>query len=139
MEVGDLPQAERVKQLFDSYRWMTNIWLDSAGHGRVVVAVRSDQWEFLLPQPDYSQMLDLTPFPRRERTSRGRPGSILSMFERPQLVGGDQRRSGHKSKKNEKTFVDRILEKLKGEGSQAEGDDKNGFIKYLEDLKKISK
>jgi methylase of polypeptide subunit release factors len=141
MEVGDLEQAERVKGFFTSHQWKSSIWLDSANEGRVVVAIRSENWAFLLPQPNYSIPLDLTPFPRTERKVRDRPGSILSMFERPRLVVSERPFQKPKKEKEKEsgvtTFVDRMLERLKG-GEKTEGD-KNGFIKYLEDLKKISK
>jgi len=85
-EVGDLAQAERVKSLFESSDWQSSIWLDSAGEGRVVIAVKSEKWSFLLPQPDYSIPLDLSPFPRDEKPRWAQPGSILSSFRRPKVV-----------------------------------------------------
>ena len=144
MEVGDLEQAERVKSLFElDEQWKSSIWLDSAGKGRVVVAVKSEKWTALLPQPDYSIPLDLSPFPRREIPRKRLPGSILSTFRRPRLVV--PRVPPPRAKKDiEKAdiedkqidFVDRMLEKLK---LNVKEDEKSGFIKYLEDLKKISK
>lgn len=145
MEVGDLPQAERVKSLFDTNDWKTSIWLDSAGEGRVVVAVNEEKWEFLLEQPDYSQILDLSMFPRQERLARGKPGSILSMFERPRLITPERnvtrpkkvKEDQQQQEEEEMNFVDRMLEKLKVKNQS--DDNKTGLIKYLEDLKKISR
>ena len=144
MEVGDLEQVERVKYLFErDKQWKSSIWLDSAGKGRVVVAIKSDKWAVLLPQPDYSIPLDLSPFPRREMPRRGLPGSILSTFRRPRLVVPEvptpraKRDKGRADIEDKQmSFVDRILEKLK---LNVQEDQKTGFIKYLEDLKKISK
>ena len=144
MEVGDLEQAERVKSLFElDEQWKSSIWLDSAGRGRVVVAVKSDVWGALLPQPDYSIHHDLSPFPRREAPRKGLPGSILSTFRRPRLVvPGVPTPKAKKDKEKadigdkQMSFVDRMLEKLR---LDVEEDKKTGFIKYLEDLKKISK
>ena len=145
MEVGDLAQAERVKSLFDTNDWKTSIWLDSAGQGRVVVAVNEEKWEFLLQQPDYSHNLDLSVFPRQERLARGKPGSILAMFERPRLITPERNVTRPKKGKEDQrqqeerdmNFIDRMLEKLKVKNQS--DDNKTGFIKYLEDLKKISK
>jgi hypothetical protein len=138
MEVGDIDQAERVKNLFK--QWRSSIWLDSAGKGRVVVAIKSEIWSFLLPQPDYSIPLDLSPFPQREGLRRGSPGSILSTFRRPRLVVPEVPTPRMKKEKeksdSEMGFVDRMLEKLRINVQQ---DEKTGFIKYLEDLKQIPK
>jgi len=149
MEVGDLDQAERVKAHFlkDS-QWQASIWLDSAGKGRVVIAVKSEKWAFLLPQPDYTIPLDLSPFPRQERPRRGESGSIISSFRRPALV--DPPPAAPRKRDKEKdystkdpaklSFVDRMIEKLRLKGSTGDNEgQKTGFIKYLEDLKKISK
>ena len=145
MEVGDLEQAQRVKSLFEhDGRWISSIWLDSAGKGRVVVAVKSEKWEFLLPQPDYSIPLDLSPFHRRDRRRRGLPGSILSTFRRPrsvipQVPGPRVKRDKEDEPEDEDnglSFVDRMLEKLR---IRVDQDQDTGLIKYLEDLKKMSK
>jgi len=151
LEVSDLEQAELVRSLIDrDERWKSSIWLDSAGKGRVVVAVKSDKWAFLLPQPDYTLPLDLSPFPKRTRPTLGRPGSIISMFKRPQIRHGESRPQRSKVEKekaeddgttdesSEFGFVDKLLEKLKLNVEEEEGS-KTGLIKYLEDLKKISK
>jgi hypothetical protein len=144
MEIGDLQQAERVKSLFERHNsWKASIWLDSAGKGRVVVAINSEQWAFLLPQPDYSIPLDLSPFPRRERRRRGLPGSILSTFRQPKLVAPEPLKSRVKvetgkmnNEGSESSFVDQELEEL---NRNAQTDEKPGFTKYLEDFNKISK
>ena len=86
MEVGGTPQAERIRSLYQSNGWKSSIWHDSAGHGRVVVAVRLKEWDFLLPQPDYSIPLDLSPFPRKERPRRAPIGSLISTFRRPKVI-----------------------------------------------------
>jgi len=146
MEVGCSSQAERVKSLFEKdEEWKSSIWLDSAEKSRVVVAIKSEKWSFLLPQPDYSVPLDLTPFPRQERPRSDSPGSILSTFRRPKIVVREIpppkiRKEKEKVLQEEERslgFVDRMLEKLKINVSRE--DEKTGFIKYLEDLKKISK
>lgn len=144
MEVGDLEQAQRVKSLFElDEQWKSSIWLDSAGRGRVVVAVKSEKWAALLPQPDYSIPLDLSPFPRQEIPRKGLPGSILSTFRRPRLVVPTiptprAKKDIEKADIDDEqiSFVDRMLEKLR---RNVKDDEKTGFIKYLEDLKKISK
>lgn len=144
MEVGDLEQAERVKSLFErDKQWKSSIWLDSAEKGRVVVAIKSEKWASLLPQPDYSIPLDLSPFPRRETPRKGLPGSIISTFRRPKLIVPDPPAPKVKKEKEkmdtigQMSFVDRMLEKLRINVQEPE--DKSEFIKYLEDLKKISK
>jgi hypothetical protein len=153
MEVSDLKQAELVKSLVDQdEQWKSSIWLDSAGNGRVVVAVKSDKWDFLLPQPDYSMPLDLSPFPKLERPRLGRPGSIISTFKRHKVTSREARpqRLKREREKGEDTdggqkeesdlgFVDKLLEKLKLNVQEEEEGPKTGLIKYLEDLKKISK
>jgi len=151
LEVSDLGQAGLVKSLIDrDEQWKSSIWLDSAGKGRVVVAVKSDKWAFLLPQPDYTVPLDLSPFLKRKRPTLGRPGSIISMFKRPQIKRRETRAhrlKGEKEKAEDKCaayesselgFVDKLLEKLKLNVQEEEGPN-TGLIKYLEDLKKISK
>jgi hypothetical protein len=147
MEVGDLEQAERVKTHFEQdSQWKSSIWLDSAGNGRVVIAIKSEKWAFLLPQPDYSIPLDLTPFPKRERHRTGPRGIVLSMFQRPKLATPDLppskiRREKEKPKENgDMGFVERMLEKLRiNFEKNDQGERQSGFIKYLENLKKISK
>ena len=143
MEVGDLPQGERVKAYFSSRGWDSSVWLDSADKGRVVVAIKSEKWSFLLPQPNYSIPVDLTPFPRKERPMQGVPGSIISAFRRPKLVTPEMpswmKREKEKvgSEGDKMGFVDRLLEKLKINVTKDQ--EQSGLIKYLEDLKKISK
>ena len=74
---------------------------------------------------------------------KGLPGSILSTFRRPRLVV--PRVPPPRAKKDiekadiadkQMNFVDRMLEKLR---LNVKENEKTGFIKYLEDLKKISK
>jgi hypothetical protein len=140
MEVSDLPQAERIKSLFEKDDWKCAIWLDSAGQGRVVIAIKSEKWAFLLSQPDYSVPLDLSPFPRRERPRNGNPGSIIRSFRRPKLrtpIAVPRKREKLENEESKLGFVDRMLEKLRI--NVEEDTQTKGFIKYLEDLKKISK
>lgn len=157
MEVGDLDQANLVKALIDrDDQWRSSIWLDSAGKGRVVVAVKSDKWTFLLPQPDYSIPLDLSVFPKHETPRSGRPGSILSQFQRRKTTRRETRRKRPKrekeqlvtgaegaaekegAKKTNLGFVDRLLEKLKLNMHEDQAPN-TSLIQYLEDIKKISK
>jgi hypothetical protein len=80
MEVGDHIQAQRVCKIFDRQGiYKTNIWFDSAGQGRVVVAVGSQEWEFLLEKPDYSVPFDMSMIPRQKDYH---PGSLLAQFRR---------------------------------------------------------
>jgi len=143
MEVGDLPQGERVKSYFSSRGWDSSVWLDSADKGRVVVAIKSEKWSFLLPQPNYSIPVDLTAFPRKERPMQGVPGSIISAFRRPKLVTPEipswMKREKEKveSEGDKMGFVDRLLETLRINVTKDQ--EQSGLIKYLEDLKKISK
>ena len=72
------------------------------------------------------------------------------MFKRPQIRHGESRPQRSKVEKekaeddgttdesSEFGFVDKLLEKLKLNVEEEEGS-KTGLIKYLEDLKKISK
>jgi hypothetical protein len=157
MEVGDLDQANLVKALIDrDEQWRSSIWLDSAGKGRVVIAVKSDKWTFLLPQPDYSIPLDLSVFPKHETPRSGRPGNILSQFQRrkttrretrpkrpkrekEQLVtGAEGAAEKDVAKKTKLGFVDRLLEKLKLNMHEDQAPN-TSLIQYLEDIKKISK
>ena len=142
MEVGDIGQAERVRTYFISHGWTSSMWLDSAEKGRVVVAVKSEKWSFLLSQPNYSVPVDLSPFPRRERPRHGVSGSIISAFKRPKLVVPEipprlSKREKEKESEGGMGFVDRLLEKLRIAAREDEG--QSGLIKYLEDLKRISK
>ena len=133
-EVGDLAQAERIKSLFERNDWQTSIWLDSVGEGRVVVAVKSGKWTFLLPQPDYSVPLDLSPFPRQEKPRWAQLGSILSTFRRPKVPMPT--RSAKTKAEKELGFVDRMIAKLKkhvGEHDDTE------YLEYLENLQKKTK
>jgi hypothetical protein len=147
MEVGDFEQAERIKSYFEQdNQWKSSIWLDSAGKGRVVVAIKSEKWAFLLPQLDYSVPLDLTPFPKQERSRTGPRGIVLSMFSRPKLITPEippsktTRKEKEKSKENgDMGFVERMLEKLRINFEKNDKGEQSGFIKYLENLKKISK
>lgn len=139
MEVGDFEQAKRVKTLFERHYWTSSIWLDSAGKGRVVVAVKSERWTFLLPQPDYAAPLDLSPFPLQERRRKGMPGSILSAFRRPKIV---VRELPSRCVKRDKERLDSVEE---GESTLSESlktdvkEDQNmGSMEDLEDMK-ISK
>lgn len=133
-EVGDLAQAERVKSLFESNDWQSSVWLDSAGEGRVVVAVKSEKWTFLLAQPDYSVPLDLSPFPREEKPRWAQPGSILSTFRRPKVVVA-ARPTKAKGEK-EMGFVDRMIAKLK---KHVQEDENTDYLEYLENLRKKTK
>jgi len=99
MEVGGTPQAERIQSLYHSRGWKSSIWVDSVGHGRVVVAVRLKEWEFLLPPPDYSIPLDLSPFPRKERPRRAPIGSLISTFRRPKIIVHENPRETVKEEK----------------------------------------
>jgi hypothetical protein len=146
MEVGDIDQATRVKSFFEKdEQWKCAIWLDSAAKGRVVVAVKSEKWAFLLPQPDYSIPIDLSPFPKRDRPRMGAPGSIISTFRRPHLVDpttppARTKRDSEKDDPKSLNFVERMIEKLSTKGDNDDrSEEKPGIIKYLEDLKKISK
>ena len=146
MEVGDMDQATRVKFLFEKdEQWKCAIWLDSAAKGRVVVAIKSEKWAFLLPQPDYSIPIDLSPFPKRHRPRMGTPGSIISTFRRPHFVDPTSppartKRDNVKDDPKSLNFVERMVEKLSTKGDKDDhSDEKTGIIKYLEDLKKISK
>jgi hypothetical protein len=132
-EVGDLAQAERVKSLFESYDWKSSIWLDSADKGRVVVAIKSDQWSILLPQPDYSIPLDLSPFPRKEKQRWAPPGSILSKFRRPQLVAPPK---PTKPKEEKVGFVERMIAKLR---KHVQEDQDTTYLEYLENMRKKTK
>jgi hypothetical protein len=85
MEVGDIAQARRIQELFQHETiYKANVWRDSAGKGRVVVAVSSEEWEFLLDQPDYSISFDIpVQFPGWYRKSSiPKPGSLLAEFMR---------------------------------------------------------
>jgi hypothetical protein len=143
MEVGDLPQGERVKSYFSNRGWKSSIWLDSADQGRVVIAIKSEKWSFLLPQPNYSVPVDLSPFPRKERPIHGVPGSIISAFRRPKLITPEiPPRTKREKEKGENEgdkmrFVDRLLEKLRINVTKDQ--EQSGLIKYLENLKTISK
>jgi hypothetical protein len=146
MEVSDIDQATRVKSLFEKdEQWKCAIWLDSAAKGRVVVAVKSEKWAFLLPQPDYSIPIDLSPFPKHERPRKGAPGSIISTFRRPRLIHPTTppthtKRDKEKEDPTSLNFVERMIEKLTTKGDKDDhSEEKTGFIEYLEDLKKISK
>jgi len=134
-----------VKSLFErDGLWKCAIWLDSARNGRVMVAVKSEKWAFLLPQPDYSVPLDLSPFPRQERHRKGLPGSILSAFRPPKTVLREvpvPRVKREKEKTDgmedeESTYVDGMLDDMK---TNIVDEQNAGFIKYLEDGQKISK
>ena len=142
MEVGDIGQAERVRTYFISHGWTSSMWLDSAEKGRVVVAIKSEKWSFLLSQPNYSVPVDLSPFPRQKRPRHGVSGSIISAFKRPKLVVPEipprlSKREKEKESGGGMGFVDRLLEKLRIAAREDEG--QSGLIKYLEDLKRISK
>lgn len=139
MEVGHLNQVGRVKSLFDSDdQWKTSVWLDSAGEGRVVVAVKSEKWSFLLPQPNYSVPVDLSPIPRQEVTLTGDRGSILSTFIPPDLVERPPRPKRQMEDTPKLNFVERLIEKLRPKGDN-EHRQSESFRKYSEDFKKISK
>ena len=74
---------------------------------------------------------------------QGVPGSIISAFRRPKLVTPEMpswmKREKEKvgSEGDKMGFVDRLLEKLKINVTKDQ--EQSGLIKYLEDLKKISK
>lgn len=78
---------------------------------------------------------------------RGIPGSIISTFTRPKLITPEipPRLRRDKEKVNEGEgegkmgFVDRLLEKLRINVTKESQEQSSGLIKYLEDLKKISK
>jgi hypothetical protein len=86
--------------------------------------------------------VDLSPFPRRERSRHGAPGSIISAFKRPKLVAPEipsrwLKREKEKESEGDMGFVDRLLEKLRI--GVRKDEEQSGLIKYLEDLKKMSK
>lgn len=90
---------------------------------------------FLLPQPDYSVPLDLSPFPREEKPRRAQPGSILSTFRRPKAHVAP--RPIKSMKGTEMGFVDRMILKLRKHVQ--EDDEDTNYLDYLESLRKKTK
>jgi hypothetical protein len=72
----------------------------------------------------------------------GAPGSIISTFHWPHLIVPPTRTKHDKEKDHPTSlnFVERMIEKLTAKGDKDDNsEEETGFIKYLEDLKKISK
>ena len=136
MEVGGLAQAQRVKSLFEyDQQWKSSIWFDSSGRGRVVVAIKSEKWAVLLPQPDYSTPFDLSPFPWHVKTPRGLPGTLLSTFQRRRRLAKPKVLSQQIKRDKEKMVDESILngpfEEL---NHSVEEKDQEIYHSYLEDL-----